>query len=162
MKVEPLSRTIRIDGGCLYGPIGYSRSVKKRFADAACNGGTPCAYTMIGWVMSDFVPGACSPELSVMKCFLASTRIERRLLCLQAGEMADLRAGAREASLARNVARKRLSFTTELAPARRPGRKRSSFGVGHAPRAGEATACRSDLCLTLPPARSAHAMEGFT
>ena len=112
--------------------------------------------TMIGSGYVGLVSGACFADFGHE--VVCVDRDERKIAMLHAGEMPIYEPGLAEL-VARNVAQKRLSFTTDLAPA--VSQAEAVFiGVGTPSRRGDGHA---DLSYVYAAAREiAHAMDGFT
>ena len=112
--------------------------------------------TMIGSGYVGLVSGACFADFGHE--VVCVDKDERKIAMLHAGEMPIYEPGLAEL-VARNVSQKRLSFTTELAPA--VAQAEAVFiGVGTPSRRGDGHA---DLTYVYAAAREiAHAMEGFT
>ncbi len=112
--------------------------------------------TMIGSGYVGLVSGACFADFGHE--VVCVDKDERKIAMLHAGEMPIYEPGLAEL-VARNVAQKRLSFTTDLAPA--VAQAEAVFiGVGTPSRRGDGHA---DLTYVYAAAREiAHAMEGFT
>jgi len=112
--------------------------------------------TMIGSGYVGLVSGACFADFGHE--VVCVDRDERKIAMLHAGEMPIYEPGLAEL-VARNVAQKRLSFTTDLAPA--VSQAEAVFiGVGTPSRRGDGHA---DLSYVYAAAREiAHAMDDFT
>ena len=112
--------------------------------------------TMIGSGYVGLVSGACFADFGHE--VVCVDKDERKIAMLHAGDMPIYEPGLAEL-VARNVAQKRLSFTTDLAPA--VARAEAVFiGVGTPSRRGDGHA---DLTYVYAAAREiAHALDGFT